>query len=285
MISLHQRTRQKQSPRHSGFTLIELLVAITIMLIIFSMTAGVVALAINTDRIPSSARTVQAAILGARDRALRAGKDDPNEQPKRGLRFVLNPKIPNTINSLIYVGSQDYWTDGTISVSPGNAGFIGTNTNWTTLTSASISLAGSRIQILDSGSTWYRLRDATQFTRQYVGTANSYRYRLELPAAILPNEQPLPFDSNVVINLNFSEVPTGWDREMLFTPEGNVSGPLSASKPIYLYLCTVDDALNGRGPSDPKRGEALVIKFSPQTGAVQTFPVNPTGDPFKFAKQ
>jgi len=299
MISgLHRNPASLRCSNRSAFTLIELLVVITIMLVVFSLTAGVVTLAINTDRIPSSARTIQSAILGARDRAVRAGRDDVAQQPKRGVRFVLNPNIPNTVNSLVYIGSQDDWSgDGPTATPP----------SWVSVTHSSkgISftpglpsnlpdLTGSRIKILDPGGNWYRVEDATAtlLTREYAGDPmdpnKNYGYRIELPPTILANEQPLPLDSNVVINLDFSEIPTGWNREILFSPNGSISGPMSASDPIYLYLCTVDDVLSQppRGPSDPDRGEALVIKITPQTGQIQTFPVSPEpGKPFQFAKQ
>lgn len=312
-MSLQRQFRNAIANRRHGFTLIELLVVVTIMLIIFSLTAGVVSLAINTDRIPSSARSIQAAVLGARDRALRAGRDELTQQPKRGVRLILNPNMPTTVSSLVYVGNQDDWTQGEIGISTDPMTFVTTVTpspSWPSgLTSSELNDA--RIKILEASGSWYRLKNATntsgQLTREYQGTSpGTYKYRLQLPTTILPNEQPIPLDGNVVINLEVSRIngglPSDWYEEdlptnpgkyrykqgkleFLFTPEGNVAGPLSASGPIYLYLCSVDDVLNNLGPADPKSGESLVIKFTPQTGTIRSFPVNPNGDPFKFAKQ
>lgn len=312
MISgnFHSRIVHRRRDR-SGFTLIELLIAITIMLILFSMTAGIVSLAINTDRIPSSARTVQAALLGARDRAVRAGRADLNQQPRRGIRFVSSPTLLNTVSSLIYIGSQDDWVGNGPSANPASSITVTHDTtgiSFNPLLPTNLpDLTGSRIKILEPGGSWYRVQDstATSLTRKHVGNPmdpiKDYGYRIELPPAILPNEQPLPLDSNVVIDLNRSEVPPAWDQEILFSPNGNVAGPLAAQGTLYLYLCSVDDVLNGYGPTDAKSGEKLAIKINLQTGQVQSFPVDPTDnvnngtlmappdgiadDPFKFAKQ
>ncbi len=316
--SLQSRAVHRRRNR-SGFTLIELLVAITIMLIVFAMTAGVVSLAINTDRIPSSSRTIQAALLGARDRAVRAGKADPSEQPYRGVRFVLDPKYKfgadttsSAVTSLVYVGNQDDWTTGKIDVVNGNAaitpGTVSPNdADWDTLINVDPNLLdGARIKIMEGTGTWYRLFNATaisgNLTRKYVGTNGTYNYILRLPSEILPNEQPLPLDGNVVINLDRSQIPSDWGTagsydqskmELNFNPNGSVYGPLAAQGTIFLYLCTVDDLLAntaahpyGLNPDDPARGETLILKITPQTGQVQSFPLNPVNaDPFKFAKQ
>lgn len=305
--SFQNQAVHRRSDR-SGFTLIELLVAITILLIVFAMTAGVVSLAINTDRIPSSARTIQASLLGARDRAVRAGKADPNEQPYRGVRFVLDPKYKfgadttsSAVTSLVYVGNQDDWTIDTITVTAPRT--IAPTTAWPSTFTTGTYLSGARIKIKEGAGAWYRLADATTLTRDYVGTAGTpFGYILRLPSEILPNEQPLPLDGNVVVNLDRSQIPSDWgtsgsyDQSMMelnFNPNGSVHGPLAAQGAIYLYLCTVDDLLAntaahpyGRNPDDPAHGETLILKITPQTGQVQSFPLNPVNaDPFKFAKQ
>ncbi|MCA9092123.1 MAG: prepilin-type N-terminal cleavage/methylation domain-containing protein [Planctomycetaceae bacterium] len=308
--SLESRAVHRRRNR-SGFTLIELLVAITILLIVFAMTAGVVSLAINTDRIPSSARTIQASLLGARDRAVRAGRADLNEQPYRGVRFVLDPKYKfggdttsSAVTGLVYVGSQDDWTDGQVTIT---APRTVVPPAWpASFTSAYLSNA--RIKIQEGSGAWYRLYDnsgSVELTRDYAGTTGiPFNYVLRLPSEILPNEQPLPLDGNVVINLDRSQIPSNWgtpvigpysqaNMELNFNPNGSVYGPLAAQGAIYLYLCTVDDFLAntaahpyGRDPDDPARGETLILKITPQTGQVQSFPLNPVNaDPFKFAKQ
>ena len=104
--------------RRSGFTMIELLVSVSIIVILAGLTIAVVSNTMNSDRIRSSARGVQSALAGARDRALRAGRNhdpaDPN--PLRGLRFIVNdPPIAtgiNTVSSMVYVRSLPPWTEG-----------------------------------------------------------------------------------------------------------------------------------------------------------------------------
>ncbi|MCA9098382.1 MAG: prepilin-type N-terminal cleavage/methylation domain-containing protein, partial [Planctomycetaceae bacterium] len=242
--SLQSRAVHRRRNR-SGFTLIELLVAITILLIVFAMTAGVVSLAINTDRIPSSARTIQASLLGARDRAVRAGKADLNEQPYRGIRFVLDPKFKfgadttsSAVTGLVYVGNQDDWTDGQVTITAPRT--VGVAPAWpASFTSAYLSNA--RIKIQEGSGAWYRLYDnsgSVELTRDYVGTAGSpFNFILRLPSEILPNEQPLPLDGNVVINLDRSQIPSDWGTagsydqskmELNFNPNGSVYGPLAA---------------------------------------------------------
>lgn len=291
---LYEEHEESRATR-SAFTLIEMLVAITIMLIVFSMTAGVVSLAINTDRIPSSARTVQAGLLGARDRALRAGSAAAlDENPRRGIRFVPNPNHGDAISSLLYIGNQDDWRVGTVDVSGGSKAISGSD--WGQLQNSNLDIRNCRIKIPDSTTgLWYRLNSPagttppyplpTDLTRNYLGATDpNTSYRLQLPSSILPNEQPLPLDGNVVINLARSRVPANWDREILFTPEGNIYGPLSAQGPLYLYLSTLDDflgsttgsSLPGRDPADPAVGETLIIKINTQNGRFQTFPVDPT---------
>jgi len=346
--SLQSRAVHRRRDRW-GFTLIELLVAITIMLIVFAMTAGVVSLAINTDRIPSSSRTIQAALLGARDRAIRAGRAVIGEKPRRGVRFVLNPNHNHAVGSLVYIGNQDDWSQGTITIDSTNARQFTLSQSWPSVFKddtevlgvdaqpgvASVDddsvggnddfgeigypgsddqsdlLEGSRIEIPKDSGSWYRVSVYSHLTpsaqtgllsRNFSGgSLGPHEYRLQLPSEILSNEQPLPLDANVAINLDISRsnngIPSSWwdsvnskyiqgNMEIQFTPEGNVFGPASAYGAIYLYLCTIDDILNNRLPADPARGEALVIKITPQTGQVQSFPVNPDNtDPFKFAKQ
>lgn len=178
----HHNRRGRQSGNRSAFTLIEMMVVITIMLIVFSMTAGVVSLAINTDRIPSSSRTVQAALLGARDRAVRAGKADLNQQPYRGVRFVLDPKYKynadttsSAITSLVYVGNQDDWTTGQISIDNANPPTFTRPASWPASFTNSY-LNDARIKIKEGAGTWHRLYDNSgtlQLSRPYTGTTGT----------------------------------------------------------------------------------------------------------------
>lgn len=87
-------------PKRRGFTLVEMLVVILIIVI---LTAVVVPLALTFSQgsaVRDAARTVQAALAGARDRAL------SNQQP-RGVRFLVDDTAPDRVRTLVFVRQQD----------------------------------------------------------------------------------------------------------------------------------------------------------------------------------
>ena len=82
--------------RRAAFTLIELLVVIGIILLLSGFTLAVINTTINSDRIRSASRGVQAYVAGARDRAAQA-KDF------RGLRLLPDPGNVNLVSSIQYI--------------------------------------------------------------------------------------------------------------------------------------------------------------------------------------
>ena len=80
-----------------AFTLVELLVVVSILLITTYLTVVAVNGTLNGDRLRSSARQIQSAILGARDRAVHA------KEP-RGLRLLLDSENPRIVRSMVFVG-------------------------------------------------------------------------------------------------------------------------------------------------------------------------------------
>lgn len=99
---------------HAGFTLVELLIAMGILLILTTLSVAVYSTTASADRIRSSARQVQSALGGARDRGIKAVKTDP--LARRGLRLLVDAADPTTVSSLVYVGSDAPWTDGQVVV-------------------------------------------------------------------------------------------------------------------------------------------------------------------------
>lgn len=106
-------TARVASP-HSGFTLVELLIAMGILLILTTLSVAVYSTTASADRIRSSARQVQSAFGGARDRGIKAVKT--NKFARRGLRLLVDSADPTTVSSLVYVGSDVAWTDGQVVV-------------------------------------------------------------------------------------------------------------------------------------------------------------------------
>jgi hypothetical protein len=125
---------------------------------------------------------------------------------------------------------------------------------------------------------------------------------IELAPELLPNHAPISLPSGVVIDLDFSSpnvvanwpaTPPATNINLMFSPRGMISGPLSALGPIHFLLNDIQDATQGLSPIDPaNKGEKLILTIFPQTGNVATFPIDPTDadnngvadDLFRFAK-
>ena len=75
--------------RPKGFTLVELLVVILIIGVVSAVTLPTVLPALAHRQVSESARTLQAAIEGARDAAIRANAP-------RGIRLLPDPAFPNS---------------------------------------------------------------------------------------------------------------------------------------------------------------------------------------------
>ncbi len=71
-------------------------------------------------------------------------------------------------------------------------------------------------------------------------------YELELPPAVMPNQEPTLLARNIVIDLDRSRIPSFWRvgfarytsrMDILFSPRGTVVGAAGAMGTIHLYLC------------------------------------------------
>lgn len=154
---------------HRGFTLTELLVATGILLILLTITVAVYSSTASADRVRSSARQVQSAVNGARDRAMKAAKNNPLE--RRGLRFLVDSSDASLVTSMVYVGNEGPWSEGKVIVGRAdNPNGIpdgiadsapvttvrGYGTGWSILYNQGLLVTGARIKIPnDSTGTWY----------------------------------------------------------------------------------------------------------------------------------
>lgn len=86
-----------------GFTLVELLVVLLIIVILAAVVVPIAATFSKGTAVRDAARTIQAALAGARDRAL------SNQRP-RGVRFIVDKSDPTRVTSLMYVREQDPFT-------------------------------------------------------------------------------------------------------------------------------------------------------------------------------
>jgi prepilin-type N-terminal cleavage/methylation domain-containing protein len=223
------------APR-SAFTLVELMIAITIMLLLTVMTVAVVNNTIDSDRVPSGARQVQAYLEGARDRAISSSKT-LNPGP-RGVRFIRDPngptveipdpndssgntmiKVLTTVSSMVYIGPPQKFSDGLIEIGTTETNGTVTSrrtitprqTDWNPLQLRKFILNGARIEIPRGSGLFYTIINRNpnwypgewELTKDYPASRfpRSEDYALELEPAVLPNQQPLLLPRNVVIDV------------------------------------------------------------------------------------
>ncbi len=89
------RRAPRPSPRRVGFTLIELLVVITIIVLVSAVTLPTVLPALNHRQVGEAARILQAALVGARDAAIR-------DNAPRGIRLLPDPIFNGSTTTLAY---------------------------------------------------------------------------------------------------------------------------------------------------------------------------------------
>jgi prepilin-type N-terminal cleavage/methylation domain-containing protein len=108
--------------RRAGFTLIELLVVITIILIVSAVALPTVLPALSHRQVSEAARILQAALVGARDSAIRT--NSPN-----GIRLlpdptfsgmnssnVIDPTLPLASNRIIPIAAAPDYSEGLVSI-------------------------------------------------------------------------------------------------------------------------------------------------------------------------
>ena len=248
----------------TGFTLIELIIVVAILLILATLTLAIFNSTNESDRIRSSARQLQSALLGARDRAIRA-------KEARGLRLLRDPAT-NTISSMVYIGSPEIWREGTIAIgredfspadqTPDNGSVTivrGWNTDWQLLFQQGLLTNGARIKIpADSTGSWYTVDTI------FLASAPSY-----------PMSYPSPADDILVLTGSGFRTPAIYTGVNAFDPmQPNIDGVgnyllelqpaiLPGQEPLKLSSGIVIDVTHSKLPT-LSASNSLDIVFSPR---------------------
>lgn len=251
------------SSRLRAFTLVELLVALSVMLILATLTFRMVGSVLDSDRIKTGSRELQSFLAGARDRAIYAG------QP-RGVRFIADQTDLYTIRSFAYIGAPTNYTDSNlidIQIGP-PAGTIvfqnaGTLTNWQNLWNRGLLANGAQIQLRDATNTivgGFLTVSPTSPASPPTGFAITsaaglsplprlgLSYQLQLSPALLPGEEPRTLPDRIAIDLRTSILPASWTNfgtatefDLLFSPDGRVYGPPASDGRIHFVLADTAD--------------------------------------------
>lgn len=220
-----------------GFTLIELLVVVSIMLILFAMTVYGLNFTKDADKVRGAAAQVQSFMSGARDRAIYAGEPV-------GVRFIVNPSNPRSVNAMAYIQPGENWAYGTVDLerldvnpqdnkpdSPAVVVVRGERLGWWQLKRRGLLTDGSLIRIpADSRNTYEVDTSLIDITSPPTGpdflllripysesgadatsvvAHRGMTYSLQLPSQLLAQEPSL-LPEGTVIDLDGSKIPNAW---------------------------------------------------------------------------
>lgn len=116
---------------------------------------------------------------------------------------------------------------------------------------------------------------------------------LDLGNEMLPQHTPINLPSGIVIDMTPGVSSAIARLDMMFSARGSMVGSIAAGGPIYLVLRDIQDITQGVTVGSPQERVApLVLTIQPQTGHVQTYPIDPTDadgngaldNPFRFAQ-
>lgn len=226
-------------PQRSAFTLVELLIAVSILVILTTLTVTAFT-ASEADRVGNSTGTVKNALEGARSRAISSGEI-------RGLRLQVDPNDNQIVTSVVYVGSAGTAEqDGLIVYEPSNSRWIfgGDDTSeWEDLIDNGLIKSGLRVEIPIGSGRWYSVVGAqknysnmtdnifTGGTREILVLAEQYHPNrptgtttpsfaavpnasvtvgLELATTVLEGADPILLDAGTCIDLSGSRLPDSW---------------------------------------------------------------------------
>lgn len=287
-----------------GFTLIELLVAVTVLLILATMTFTMVNVSLKGDPIRTGARQIQSYMEGARDRAIHA-------RDLRGVRFLRDPNNTNVVNAMVFIQAMAPDSSTTLKIHQTDKRTISIPSSWNTLDANSLlARDGMLITLRNVGATsdpvpytayYNTTASAWQLTKDYADatyltalSANApYGANLECVAypgaVVLPNQEPRLLPAGILIDLSYSQTPwtsSTTNLDCMFSPRGMVSGLLGSAGNIHLMLRDIRDVERNLTPLDSACvGEKLIVSLTTQTGKVTSHPVNfDATDLFRYAE-
>ena len=295
--------------RRSAFTLIEVLVVIAILL---ALTVFVVS-AFQFDRTEANLREAgrigQSAFMGAKDRALHAGerrgirllRDSSDPTLANGFAFV-TPVDPQKYGAVFPVNGAPIQVEMSPTVPPEAVIVRGVGVDWHFLSQQGFFPFPARIRIPAVSGQWYTIVTGSvvlvtpatnectlQLTTPFVGgaippTDPQATCEIEVGNELLPHHAPIVLPSGIVIDLKWSSqnVQTAWawtptiiNTDVMFTPRGNITGPITAGGPLYFLLRDIGDATANLNPIAADAKPSSVLAVVPMTGHVQSYPIDP----------
>jgi prepilin-type N-terminal cleavage/methylation domain-containing protein len=299
ILPIGRKPVQRVSERR-GFTLIELLVVISILVTLLVITATMVRLSLDGDKVRAGARQIQSFLNGARDRAIYA-------KAPVGVRFIKSPNNDRTITSMVYIQPGELWSDGTIELqrrdvqdpvpflppppTPAQLDGLPANpletevwtvaekagTNWANLIARNRFPTDVRIRIpKGSQGTWYRATLERSATSQVkLRLATPFRLPAETTVATLPSGEELRAfaagrDGVTTYDLQLDPVPFVGQKPV-FLPAGvvvhldrssrNIDNLATASNRGNILPTAWRIALPA--PNPPRYSDQIDIMFSP----------------------
>ena len=166
---------------------------------------------------------------------------------------------------------------------------------WANLQSRNLLSPIARIKVPAADGNWYTVDTSTAsnlvlgLTRDFIGTPPTapLDYLLELAPSVLPNQEPILFPRNVVIDLAHSRLPRSWGVpgnpgwatrtfDIMFSPQGVVTGSDASGGLTHLLLRDLTDvSLDHQWTNTLNmQGDQLAVTVTPSTGGIASYAVN-----------